>query len=104
MAITKHNIELLRLKPLFALTVDEFIFILESTKTNEPIVLDTVAASQSEYAFGIKGIAEIFNCSKTTANAIKQSGRIDKAITQLGRKIVVNRRLAIELINKKNKN
>ena len=33
----------------------------------------------------------------STANKIKKSGKIDKAITQVGRKIVVDAELALEL-------
>ena len=48
-------------------------------------------------AYGIKGIAETFGCSIPTANRIKKSGIIDKAISQLGRKIVIDVDLALEL-------
>lgn len=51
--------------------------------------------------YGIAGIAQIFNCSMTTANRIKRSGRIDKAITQHRRIIVVDVELALELFNNK---
>ena len=36
-----------------------------------------------------------------TANRIKKSGKIDKAITQIGRKIIVDAELALELAGKK---
>lgn len=58
-------------------------------------------AGAQKYVYGIAGIAELFNCSKTTANAIKQSGKIDKAIRQVGRKIIVDASLALELVGKK---
>ena len=48
-------------------------------------------------AYGIKGIAETFGCSIPTANRIKKSGIIDKAISQLGRKIVIDVDMALEL-------
>ena len=51
--------------------------------------------------YGIAGIAQIFNCSMTTANRIKRSGRIDRAITQHRRIIVVDVELALELFNNK---
>ena len=40
-------------------------------------------------------------CSLPTANRIKKSGKIDKAITQIGRKIIVDAELALELAGKK---
>ena len=51
--------------------------------------------------YGIAGIAQIFNCSMTTANRIKASGRIDDAITQHGRIIVVDADKALVLFNNK---
>ena len=52
---------------------------------------------EHKLAYGIKGIAETFGCSIPTANRIKKSGLIDKAISQLGRKIVIDVDLALEL-------
>jgi len=40
---------------------------------------------------------EKFHCCLPTANRIKKSGRIKKAITQIGRKIVVDKKMALEL-------
>ena len=51
--------------------------------------------------YGIPGIARLFGCSLPTANRIKKSGKIDKAITQIGRKIIVDAELALELAGKK---
>lgn len=51
-------------------------------------------------AYGMKGIAETFGCSIPTANRIKRSGMIDKAISQIGRKIVIDVELALELAGK----
>lgn len=48
--------------------------------------------------YGIAGIAQLFNCSMTTANRIKASGKIDKAISQTGRMITVDADLALQLI------
>lgn len=50
--------------------------------------------------YGIAGIAQLFNCSMTTANRIKASGKIDKAISQHGRMIVIKADLALELMKK----
>ena len=47
--------------------------------------------------YGLKGIAEIFGCSTPTAQRIKNSGKINKAITQVGRKIIVDVEKALEL-------
>ena len=54
-----------------------------------------------EVCVRILGIAKLFGCSMPTANRIKKSGKIDKAITQIGRKIIVDAELALELAGKK---
>ena len=56
-----------------------------------------IRVDADKYAYGIAGIAEIFHCSLPTVNRIKKSGRIKKAITQIGRKIIVDKKLALEL-------
>lgn len=53
------------------------------------------------YVYGLSGIARLFCCSLPTANRIKQSGKIDRAITQVGRKIIVDADLALELAGRK---
>ena len=47
-----------------------------------------------------KAWQKFFKCSIPTANRIKKSGVIDAAITQVGRKIVVDVELALELAKK----
>ena len=56
---------------------------------------------QKRLVYGIAGIAQLFNCSMTTANRIKSSGKIDRAISQCGRMITVDADLALELIKRK---
>ena len=53
------------------------------------------------YVYGLAGIACLFGCSLPTANRIKQSGKINRAITQVGRKIIVDADLALELAGRK---
>lgn len=59
-----------------------------------------VEAGLPSHVEGIKGIARIYGCSMATAQRIKNSGRIDAAITQVGRKIVTDTRLALALLQK----
>lgn len=81
--------------PLWQLTVREFMELQEQIKPKVKI-----EKPEKKYVYGIAGIAELFGCSKTTANAIKQSGKIDKAIIQVGRKITVDAELALSLAGK----
>ena len=77
------------------LTVADLMEIIGKEAT---ITTDNSQATERRLVYVIAGIAQIFNCSMTTANPIKQSGKIDRAITQYGRKIVVDADLALELI------
>ena len=58
---------------------------------------DEESAKHRRLVYGIKGIAETFGCSVPTANRIKRSGVIDGAITQVGRKIILDADLALKL-------
>ena len=85
--------------PIAMLTVGQLKEVLGNTKV-EPKIIDTVNTDK-KYVYGIAGIARLFNCSIPTANRIKKSGRIDKAIKQIGRKIVVDSELALQLVSEK---
>lgn len=52
------------------------------------------------YVYGIAGIAELFNFSKSSAARLKKSGKIDEAITQVGQLIIVDAQKALELTDK----
>ena len=73
-------------KPVWQMTGEEFIFLNRhalqgsGTKPAQP-----AADKDKKYVYGIGGIARLFGCSIPTANRIKKSGRIDRAITQIGR-------------------
>ena len=77
------------------MTGEELNFLLNGSmeaKANEqtPVV-------QKRTYYGIEGIAQVFGCSVPTANRIKRSGIIDAAITQVGRKIIVDADKALAL-------
>ena len=67
-------------------------------KAQAPVV-EKKPEQTKRLVYGISGIAQLFNCSMTTANRIKASGRIDDAITQYGRIIVVDADKALLLFN-----
>lgn len=83
--------------PIAMLTVGQ---LREYFRINTPSVPE-LEKGEKKYVYGIRGIAELFNCSIPTANRIKKSGKIDVAITQIGRKIIVDAGLALELAGKK---
>ena len=70
-------------------------------KVQAPATITEDPEKAKRLVYGIAGIAQIFNCSMTTANRIKASGRINDAITQHGRIIVVDANKALQLFNNK---
>lgn len=89
-------------KPVWQMTGEELLFLAQhgNMSTNG----ETAKASSKEekqYVYGLAGIARLFGYSLPTANRIKQSGKINRAITQVGRKIIVDADLALELAGRK---
>ena len=85
-------------KPVWQMTGEEFIFLnRHALQGSETKPAQPAADKGKKYVYGIGGIARLFGCSIPTANRIKKSGIIDKAITQIGRKIVVDADLALSL-------
>ena len=78
------------------LTVDELQQLIRTT------VAEAMQA-QPRWVSGVKGLMDIFDCSKSTALRIKAGGTIDKAIKQQGRTFVTNVPLALQLYGNRNK-
>ncbi|MGX9985449.1 DUF3853 family protein [Soonwooa purpurea] len=94
----------LKEKPVWQMTGEELLQLLQTVSLKEFHQLNTsqeTLQSSKHYVYGIRGIAELFGCSITTANKIKKEGHIQKAIIQRGRKIIVDADLALELFAKK---
>ena len=94
------NLNELKQKPLWQMTDEEFLYLQKINENKKPEIV-SLNNSTKKHVYGIAGIARLFGCSIPTANRIKQSGRIDKAITQIGRKIIVDADLALELAGRK---
>lgn len=89
-------------KPVWQMTGEEFIFLnRHALQESETKPAQPAAGKDKKYVYGIGGIARLFGCSIPTANRIKKSGRIDRAITQIGRKIIVDADMALELAGRK---
>ena len=99
MSLNTISIEQLLQTPVCMMTGEQLAFLMNNLpffserKDSTP----PTPTPDRKLAYGIKGIAETFGCSIPTANRIKKSGIIDKAITQVGRKIVVDVELALQL-------
>lgn len=48
--------------------------------------------------YGYTGLAELLHCSTATSGKIIRSGKIKKAVRQVGRKIVIDADLALDLL------
>ncbi|MFV0535957.1 MAG: DUF3853 family protein [Dysgonomonas sp.] len=86
--------------PLWQLTIGEFLEL--QKRIAEPAKpKDFTSQSDKKYVYGLAGLAKLFGCSTRAASTLKSSGKIDKAIIQDGRKIIIDAELALELANKR---
>ena len=90
-------------KPVWQMTGEELLFLAQHGRchTETDSTKQTSAKEQRRFVYGLSGLARLFGCSLPTANRIKQSGKIDRAITQVGRKIIIDADLALELAGRK---
>ena len=95
------NLQELLSKPVWQMTGEEFIFLSKHASRQTETQPQPITDTERKYVYGILGIAKLFGCSLPTANRIKKSGKIDKAITQIGRKIIVDVELPLERAGKK---
>lgn len=95
-----YSIEELLQKPVCVMSGEEFAFLINNVGVlaNKGKTKEQTPTPNRKLAYGIKGIANTFGCSIPTANRIKKSGVIDKAISQIGRKIVLDVDLALDLV------
>ena len=59
------------------------------------------ATLTTEYVYGYSGLCELLDCSKATAWRLLKTGTINRAVSQAGRKIVVNKQMALDLLRRK---
>lgn len=89
--------------PIGAMTIGDLKLlmqeILETAAGQTTNKLNTAAPKR--YVYGIKGIEELFGCSHATAQHYKDNV-INEAVTQNGRKIIVDVEYAIELFGRRN--
>lgn len=90
------DIKQLLQKPIAMMTGEELTFLIGNSM--EAKRSETTPIVQKRTYYGIEGIAQVFGCSVPTANRIKRSGVIDAAITQIGRKIIVDADMALSLV------
>lgn len=90
--------QLLKL-PLWQYTGEQLLELLDSRNVKDNIEPDGAAITAKRWlVYGIKGLCELLQCSRATAIRIKNSGVIERAITQTGRKIIIDAQFALDLI------
>lgn len=82
-------------KPIMMMTGREFLELFNVAKEEKPT---TKTYNSEDYAYGISGLMELLGCGKTKAQQIKSSGKIDKAIIQNGKMIMIEKAKALELL------
>ncbi len=97
------SLEKLMQTPVCMMTGEQLAMLLSNLKllVGNTTENKTEATTPMHLAYGIRGIADTFGCSIPTANRIKKSGVIDDAISQTGRKIVVDVDKALALAKEK---
>lgn len=85
--------------PIGQMTGEQFLELIEEHINH----FESPAIRERKCVYGIQGIAKIFGCSIFTVNRIKASGKIDGAITRIGRKIVVDVELDLIVAGVKNR-
>ena len=96
-----NNLKELLVKPVWQMTGEEFIFLSRHASVQAEAQPQPTTDTERKYVYGILGIVKVLGSRRAKAKRNKKSGKIDKAITQIGRKIIVDAELALELAGKK---
>lgn len=82
-------------RPLFSLTVGEFL----ALKNTETIKQPTNTNPEKKYVYGLQGLARLLGCSHPTAQRVKDSGKIP--FTQTGRKLIFDQEAVLSALAEK---
>lgn len=80
-------------------TVGDLLDLIKQEQTHDE-KNDFTPQPGNKYVYGLAGLAALFGCTKRSASNLKSSGKIDDAIIQDGRKIVIDADLALKLVKK----
>lgn len=81
-------------KQIFMMTGREFLELFNIIKEEKT----TEYFTDEDLVYGMDGLANLLNCGKTKAQQIKNSGVINEAIIQHGRKPIFSKRKVLELL------
>ncbi len=83
------------------LTLGELLDAVEArVKATQPMS-DQKNPDERRYVYGLKGLAKLLDCSKTTAARLKASGEYDEAITQIGALLIIDGDKVLEIAKRK---
>ena len=86
-------------KPIVSATLADLKELLQEMQMEQSLVPAVLnKPSEKRYVYGLAGIAQLFQCSMSTAYRIKQSGILDPAISQVNRLLVVDADYALDLL------
>ena len=57
---------------------------------------------EKRFVYGLKGLAKLLGCSKTTAARLKATGNYDEAITQIGALLLIDADKVLEIAKRLN--
>lgn len=83
---------------LASLTVEEFVGLMKK-HIPEPPITENPKKEEKKYVYGLQGLADLLDVSYQTAYRIKKTKKLDKAIKQIGRKIIIDAEMALELLD-----
>ncbi|AQY21376.1 DUF3853 family protein [Riemerella anatipestifer] len=87
-------------KPLLTMTGSEVLELFSVVFEQETTTHDFTG---EHLVHGLDGLAKLLGCGRTKAQQIKNSGVIDEAMVQDGRKLVFDGPKTLELLKKQNK-
>ena len=81
------------------LTLGELLEAIESKlQANQP----QPESQDKNYVYGLKGMAKLLGCSKTTASRLKATGLYGEAITQIGALLIIDGDRLLEIAKRLN--
>ncbi len=69
--------------PVWQMTGEELMFLQSHNTRPDEAPPQPIVDTSKKYVYGLPGIARLFGCSIPTTCRIKQSGKIDRAVTRI---------------------
>ncbi len=87
-------------QPLWQMTGADFLQLHRLALDEQMQGVQSAQQPTKRYVYGLRGICELFQCSHAHAQKLKD-GILRPAIKQVGRKIIVDAYMALELLEKR---